>query len=527
MKKRKNEAKLLIIILVIISVSSIIMHDSPQNSISVSDDIDKDEIKEPVDLNIEASGDIQEYEVQILDNYNFVDTSAWTITTDHNNPPEWSAEITGGFLTGEIKDGVYNDRYLEMTAYQWVDWDTFVDQDLYEIYDAAIETWIGVDYNGISTGFDHPNSYIAAWTYIDYYQAYGDENPQTNSAVDSDYMSAFDPEYSPVEYSAYYSNATEIDYSTGGTEIYDYLLNSASSSIRFDIKIMHVSCGIGTPYDHFWSLVGSCQLTLFYRDLDNDNDGLTNAEEDLLGTDMNDEDSDDDGLLDGEEVETYNTDPLDDDSDNDLLNDYEEVNLGIDNEITNPNDPDSDDDLLTDYWEWGNSTDPNDPDSDNDLLTDYWEWGNSTNPNDPDCDDDLSLDYWEIQNGTDPWDPDSDDDNMPDGWEISNELDPLDYLDNETDNDLDLLLNIYEYGNSTNPNNPDCDNDLSLDYWEIQNGTDPWDPDSDNDLLTDYWEWGNSTDPNDPDSDDDLLTDYWEWGNSTDPNDPDSDNDLL
>ena len=41
---------------------------------------------------------------------------------------------------------------------------------------------------------------------------------------------------------------------------------------------------------------------------------------------MNDPDSDDDGLLDGAEVFTYNTDPLDNDSDNDGLLDGAEVN---------------------------------------------------------------------------------------------------------------------------------------------------------------------------------------------------------
>ena len=43
-------------------------------------------------------------------------------------------------------------------------------------------------------------------------------------------------------------------------------------------------------------------------------------------TDPLDDDTDDDGLLDGDEVNTYGTDPLDDDSDDDGLPDGPEVN---------------------------------------------------------------------------------------------------------------------------------------------------------------------------------------------------------
>ena len=39
-----------------------------------------------------------------------------------------------------------------------------------------------------------------------------------------------------------------------------------------------------------------------------------------------DDDSDDDGLLDGDEVDTHGTDPLSDDSDGDGLTDGDEIN---------------------------------------------------------------------------------------------------------------------------------------------------------------------------------------------------------
>jgi len=98
-------------------------------------------------------------------------------------------------------------------------------------------------------------------------------------------------------------------------------------------------------------------LAGFSTGVDSDADGLTDEEEDILGTDPNDTDSDDDGLEDGEEIYDYSTDPLDADSDDDGLEDGEE----IDDYSTDPNDADSDDDGYTDGEEVIAGTDPNDP----------------------------------------------------------------------------------------------------------------------------------------------------------------------
>jgi hypothetical protein len=70
--------------------------------------------------------------------------------------------------------------------------------------------------------------------------------------------------------------------------------------------------------------------------LDSDNDGLTDAEEEKLGTDPNKADTDGDGLSDGDEVNVYHTDPLDKDTDGDGYDDGTEVEAG-----TDPNDPNS------------------------------------------------------------------------------------------------------------------------------------------------------------------------------------------
>lgn len=123
---------------------------------------------------------------------------------------------------------------------------------------------------------------------------------------------------------------------------------------------------------------------------DLDGDGLSAIEEFDAGTDANNQDSDGDGLSDGEEVKITSTDPLNSDSDADGLNDREEVN----NRGTNPNDSDSDDDGLTDGQEVNETlTDPLNRDTDGDGLTDIQEIGETlTDPLNPDTDGDTLAD---------------------------------------------------------------------------------------------------------------------------------------
>jgi len=89
-------------------------------------------------------------------------------------------------------------------------------------------------------------------------------------------------------------------------------------------------------------------------ELDSDLDGLSDADELLIGTDPLDADTDDDGLEDGEEVNWYDTNPLDTDTDDDGLSDGDEIKVYF----TQPNNADTDNDTYRDGEEIDYGTDP-------------------------------------------------------------------------------------------------------------------------------------------------------------------------
>jgi transglutaminase-like putative cysteine protease len=258
---------------------------------------------------------------------------------------------------------------------------------------------------------------------------------------------------------------------------------------------------------------------------DFDGDGLSDLQEFIHGTNLTDDDSDDDGLFDGEEVLVIFTDPLNPDTDGDGISDGEEIHKGSDGYYTNPLKPDTDNDGLEDGVEIDTvGTDPTNPDTDDDGLEDGFEYNN-----------DFNLTQDGIQR-LDPLNRDTDGGGVKDGTEYYNSLDPLDPTDDITlrDTDDDGLTDEDEIELGTDLNNPDSDKDGLLDGKEVHGfKTDPLRPDTDDDGLLDGEETvsgndGYITEPTNNDTDGDGLNDSYEsLILHTDPTKKDTDNDNL
>ncbi len=225
---------------------------------------------------------------------------------------------------------------------------------------------------------------------------------------------------------------------------------------------------------------------------DSDNDGLTDDEENTLGTDPNDPDTDGDGLTDGEEVDTDDdgpdtgtgTDPLDADSDDDGLSDGDEVDSD-----TDPLDGDSDGDGLGDGLESG--------------VTEALPGGTSDGGVPFEGTSDTFVPDTDPSTTTDPTDGDSDDDGLLDGTEDINGNGAVDNTigDSETSG-----------SGETDPNNADTDGD------GIQDGTElgltaPEGDDTDTAQFQPDLDPATTTDPLDIDTDDGSIADGIEDGN--------------
>ncbi|MBK1854962.1 sulfatase-like hydrolase/transferase [Verrucomicrobiaceae bacterium 5K15] len=176
---------------------------------------------------------------------------------------------------------------------------------------------------------------------------------------------------------------------------------------------------------------------------DPDMDGLANSGEQTAGTNPRDEDSDDDGLTDGAEVNTHATDPNHADSDRDGLLDAYEINTST----TDANDADSDDDFLNDRDELlVFKTDPKLADSDADTFNDGVELAALSNPNDQ---------------AVTPTGQDTDDDGLLDALEMSS----FGNLDSSglDDNDKDGSMNIVEQAFGTDLNAANSKPSLNID----------------------------------------------------------------
>lgn len=136
------------------------------------------------------------------------------------------------------------------------------------------------------------------------------------------------------------------------------------------------------------------------RNIDRDGDGLSDHEENLLGTDSLNTDTDNDGMNDFDEY-TYWKNRAETESKEKLEPENDLPNYDIDkdgyyeldqDEYSNILDEDADGDGITDGQEISDGTDPANPDSDYDGLNDGEEKQEQTDPNNPDSDGDGVYD---------------------------------------------------------------------------------------------------------------------------------------
>jgi hypothetical protein len=297
---------------------------------------------------------------------------------------------------------------------------------------------------------------------------------------------------------------------------------------------------------------------------DTDEDGLSDAMElylaagivpwlDPIPLDPTNKDTDHDFIPDGAElaienvsgliypyramtlVYRYNTSPVDRDSDDDLLIDYQEVLVFN----TDPADNDTDDDTITDWWEtWVYNTSAlyNDTDGDElydneETLIEVWPYGPWPPSNwsigmgteeglyalaeetpfaladvspileyvpaqaiyltlatDPDCDDDWLPDGAEVNfYHTDPLDEDSDGDSIPDTMEFDTDFDGL-------PDGIEFELKLYQLGGGIFDQDSDSDGVSDGAEYNVY-GTDPAEIDTDGDGYPDGLEIAIGTDP--------------------------------
>jgi len=302
--------------------------------------------------------------------------------------------------------------------------------------------------------------------------------------------------------------------------------------------------------------------------MDTDMDGLSDPDETGIGTDPNDADSDDDGVLDGAEKEPRADsdgdgliNALDPDSDDDGVFDGTETGLACSNPATNvklghcrpdgdlgatttdPTDDDTDDGGAIDGSEDADLDGVRDPgerdptvgkgaddrmvvDTDEDGLSDPVEDTLGSDPRDRDSDDDGLLDGDENNPSDDTdgdglvnvLDPDSDDDALYDGTEAGKTCGDPDtkpghcIADGDSGATTTSTVKADTDGGGARDGSEDVNRDGVVDAGERNPNVghaadDPESRDADGDGLSDDLEGGLGSDPNDADTDDDGVRD--------------------
>jgi hypothetical protein len=251
-----------------------------------------------------------------------------------------------------------------------------------------------------------------------------------------------------------------------------------------------------------------------------------------------DTDTDDDGILDGDEI-TACSNPRSEDTDGDMLSDYDEISIYL----TKPNKADSDGDTISDYDEINvYNTNPNTAHSDADGIADNVELAGY----------DVVINGSTVHFTSDPKLIDTDGDGLNDniekaGWTATVKMQGASSTVVKTfypnpraaDADGDGINDSVEKtaggtGGGSDPNSPDTDGDGLNDKYEVQNPpqkvlqADAADADADG--LPDVWEnqkFGNLNSGPATDNDNDGCNNRCEFDNGLNPTVADTDADGL
>jgi len=264
------------------------------------------------------------------------------------------------------------------------------------------------------------------------------------------------------------SDMVLLDFSIGGAWSSSYDINNYDDGNKIVDAYFNAALGLTITGE-------SCSS-------DKDMDGLGKCEEEKLGTNPHNADTDGDGLTDGEEVMVYKTNPLLKDTDLDGLSDFDEVKqyktdplkadtdgdgLNDGEEVlkyhTNPLKADTDGDGLSDGDEVVKyKTDPTNPDTDGDGLNDGEEvLTYQTNPLNKDTDGDGLSDYDEVMTyKTNPLVKDTDGGSVEDGVEVARGTNPLDASDDVVKVGVPIILEGITFATGKAEITPESENTL-------------------------------------------------------------------